>query len=332
MVASYTKIIIKKGDTGPAVEDLQNRLCSVGYLKESEIDSYYGDVTAASVKKFSEDKGLQPTENVTEKVWALLVDASYKLGDRNLFLRMPYFHGNDVKELQQALGSLGFQILHYDGIFGPSTERAVRRFQINMGLPTDGIVSSLTFTTLRNLKFTWSDKSPLENEEDKDLNVFWRANKVLEKYSICIFGTDEFTRDVAGRISNLARATNPFSKVLASSALSVAPDKDTLLLHLVLPEEEARYSEDNNIPKVMYAEDENNEIIDTKKNAERFIKRLINALIQSGKMRPPRMTIEIPGTNWNSAGEDRSAQHFAITILDALCSALDKLEQEENKD
>lgn len=149
-----SNVIVKKGDSGSATEDVQRKLNKLGYLKDSQIDSFYGEKTAAAILKFSEDVGLAPTEDVTEKVWARLVDASFKLGDRNLFLRIPYFHGNDVLQLQKALGSLGFQIRNYDGVFGTSTERALRRFQVNMGLPSDGIVGSQTFMALKNLKFT----------------------------------------------------------------------------------------------------------------------------------------------------------------------------------
>ena len=217
------------------------------------------------------------------------MDASFKLGDRNLFLRIPYFHGNDVLELQQALGSLGFQVNNYDGIFGTSTERALRRFQINMGLPTDGIAGSQTFMALRNLQFTWSDKTPLDKQKEVEVNVVWRASEVLEKNSICLFGTDDFTRDVAIRMSNLARATNPFSKILSSNAYSIAPDKDTMLLHLVLPEEKDIKGEA--IPRVLYAENEEQE----ENLSEAFIKRLSSALSAAKRLKPARLSIELPG-------------------------------------
>ena len=149
-----SNVIVARGDSGAAVEDVQRKLNKLGYLKDSQIDSFYGDQTASAVLKFAEDSGLNPTEDVNEKVWSKLVDASFQLGDRNLFLRIPYFHGNDVLQLQKALGSLGFEIHEYDGNFGASTERALRRFQVNMGLPSDGIVGSQTFIALKNLKFT----------------------------------------------------------------------------------------------------------------------------------------------------------------------------------
>lgn len=195
-------------------------------------------------------------------------------------------------QLQKALGSLGFQVNNYDGIFGTSTERALRRFQINMGLPSDGIAGSQTFMAIRNLQFTWSDKEPLDNDKENEGNAVWRASELLEENSICLFGTDDFTRDVAIRMSNLARATNPFSKILSSNAYSIAPDNNTMLLHLVLPEESDIKGQ--NIPRVLYAENEEQE----HSLSEDFIKRLTSALGAAKKLKPARLSIELPGKIW----------------------------------
>lgn len=63
-----SKIIVRRGDSGAATEDVQRKLSKLGYLKDSEIDSFYGAKTAAAVLKFAEDNGLAPVEDVTEKV------------------------------------------------------------------------------------------------------------------------------------------------------------------------------------------------------------------------------------------------------------------------
>lgn len=345
MADTQVNIILKKGDSGPAVEDVQSKLHKLGYLKDSSVDSFFGDETASAISKFCKDKGIDVVDCLTETVWARLVDDSFSLGDRNLFLRMPYFHGNDVLELQKALGSLGFQVNSYDGIFGTATERALRRFQINMGLPSDGIAGSQTFMTFKNLQFTWSDKTPLSGDDARVSNNVWRASEVLENNSICLFGTDDFTRDVALRMSNLARATNPFSKVLSSNAYSIAPDKDTMLLHIVLPEENDVAQEI--YPRVLYIEktEKNNtqagddEVLEKTsmhsaddKDPEvqkAFVKRLTTAIGAAKKLSPARLSIELPGKIWWDAGEDRSAQHFAIALIDALCMALDNFKKIE---
>ena len=50
--------------------------------------------------------------------------------------------------------------------------------------------------------------------------------------------------------------------------------------------------------------------------------RLKSALSVARAAKPARIAVELPGTMWEDAGEGRSAQHFAITLLDAICSAL----------
>lgn len=293
---------IRKNDTGAAVEDVQNRLKSLGFLSDEEVTSVFDDKTASAIAGFCEGLGIEPAEEVDERVWAALVDASYCLGDRTLYLRMPYFHGNDVAQLQKALGALGFACGAIDGIFGAHTESALRKFQMNLGLPSDGIAGAMTYAAVHSLQHSWQDKDVTRAIEHLG---FARAADVLEKNALCLFGTDEFTRSVAVRMSNLALATNPMSKILSAESLLVPPDESMLLVHIVLPDEEIVES----VPRVGY-EDE-----DT-------LAMRLDAAIDAAVQDPPRIAVELPGTVWMDAGSGRSAQHFAITLLDALCVAL----------
>lgn len=294
---------IKRHDTGPAVEDVQQRLVIAGLLSQDQVSGTFDDATVAAVQAFRKQSGLPEAEEVDDKMWSALVDASYHLGDRTLYLRMPYFHGNDVAELQRALGALGFACGGDDGIFGAYTEDALRTFQTNMGLPTDGIAGAYTYAAIRNLHHSWEGKEAMR--EGAHLG-FARAAAVLENNALCLFGTDPFTRSVASRMSNLALATSPMSKILSADSLLVAPDEDMLLVHIVLPSEKTGQG----APRVAYTDD------------DKLPLRLKSALSAARASKPARVSVELPGTMWQDAGEGRSAQHFAITLLDALCSAL----------
>ena len=206
---------IKRNDTGAAVEDVQTRLARIGHLPEDAITGIFDDATTSALAEFLAASALPPSEEVTEKVWAALVDATYNLGDRTLYLRMPYFHGHDVLELQQALGALGFFYGTRDAIFGAHTEEALRRFQLNLGLPSDGIAGAYTYAALRNLAHSWVGKEATHSPV-RHLG-FARAADVLERNAVCLFGTDEFSRAVASRMSNVAQATNPASKIISAA-------------------------------------------------------------------------------------------------------------------
>ncbi|HJP67230.1 MAG TPA: N-acetylmuramoyl-L-alanine amidase, partial [Actinomycetota bacterium] len=69
-----------------------------------------------------------------------------------LYLRLPHHRGDDVRALQGWLNLLGFDAGREDGIFGERTDRAVREFQRNVGLPGDGIVASETLSALARLR------------------------------------------------------------------------------------------------------------------------------------------------------------------------------------
>lgn len=318
---------ITQGACGAAVEDIQQRLVLLGFLEEKDIDGKYGKKTAEAVKNFCESKigfarsssGVPGASNNSEhdniaesgsspcaqgevdsKVWARLVDASYSLGDRTLYLRMPHFHGHDVSELQTALGALGFFCGTEDGIFGTHTEDALRKFQMNLGLPSDGIAGAYTYSALHNLEHSWSGKGSLHKTGPLG---FARAADVLERNQLCLFGTDDFTRAIASRISNLAYATNPASKIVSADMLSVEPGENMLLVQI-----STEFFNDST-PTVVFSEDN-------------LADKLNGALEMARATSPLRVRVVFPEKSWMEAGADRTAQHYAITLLDALCMVL----------
>lgn len=62
----------------------------------------------------------------------------------------PGASGSQVRALQRALASLGFQAGTIDGDYGPATTSAVKRFQQSAKLTTDGILGPRTLQALNN--------------------------------------------------------------------------------------------------------------------------------------------------------------------------------------
>ncbi|MGI9623495.1 MAG: peptidoglycan-binding domain-containing protein [Acidimicrobiales bacterium] len=140
---------LQLGDAGPAVDDLHGRLGRLGHrLRGSTFD----DHTEQAVKVFQSSRLIEVDGVVGPHTWSALVEADHNLGDRLLYLKSsPMLRGDDVAELQQRLGALGFDAGRVDGIFGPETAEALEAFQRNGGLPTDGIFGPASLTALSRL-------------------------------------------------------------------------------------------------------------------------------------------------------------------------------------
>lgn len=141
------------GDEGPEVHDVQQRLMALGYrIDPAELEGRFGEATSRAVRAFQEQRRLRVDGIVGPDTWGQLVEAGYRLGDRVLYLRMPLFRGDDVRDLQRMLNALGFDAGREDGLFGPTTDRAIREFQDNTGDAADGIAGPSTVRALQRMR------------------------------------------------------------------------------------------------------------------------------------------------------------------------------------
>jgi N-acetylmuramoyl-L-alanine amidase len=144
---------IKLDDSGDDVRDVQHRLAALGFsIDPAELGGQYGRATESAVRAFQQGRSLMVDGIVGAETWGELVEASFGLGDRTLYLRHPYLRGDDVRALQRRLNALGFDAGREDGIFGPRCDRAVREFQRNIGRDLDGIVGPDTLVALERLR------------------------------------------------------------------------------------------------------------------------------------------------------------------------------------
>jgi N-acetylmuramoyl-L-alanine amidase len=146
-----TDLPLRAGDAGDAVRDVQRRLAGQGVDVSADEPGRYGPATEAAVRAFQERRGLRTDGVCGRQTWSSLVEASFHLGDRLLYLKAPMVRGDDVDELQRLLGALGFDAGRVDGILGPRTAEALEAFQRNSGLTIDGICGPDTVDALRRV-------------------------------------------------------------------------------------------------------------------------------------------------------------------------------------
>ncbi|MBT94951.1 MAG: hypothetical protein CL431_03165 [Acidimicrobiaceae bacterium] len=138
------------GDTGARVKELHRMLQTMDFYVEGEIETF-SEHTRGAITRFQEQRGLITSGQCDQITWDVLVENSYVLGDRLLYLRRPMLRGEDIAELQRSLGALGFNPGKVDGIFGPDTQNAVELFQRNSGLVVDAIFGPNCMVAIKRL-------------------------------------------------------------------------------------------------------------------------------------------------------------------------------------
>ncbi len=141
--------LLRIGDRGDAVRDVQQRLSAVGV--RTAVDGFYGDATATAVREFQGRRGLRVDGICGPDTWGALIESGYAIGDRLLYLCQPMLRGDDVTELQRRLNTLGFHAGREDGILGPATAGAIGAFQRDAGLAIDRVCGPATLAALNRV-------------------------------------------------------------------------------------------------------------------------------------------------------------------------------------
>lgn len=294
---------VRIGDRGPAVEDIQRRLRALGYdLGPTGIDGVFFGHTAEAVQAFRSDHGLEPQSLIDDVTWAALVDATFTLGDRMLYLRSPYFHGHDVQVLQEALNALGFACGTADGIFGAFSERAVREFQRNTGLVADGIAGDETIRSLLSLRHVWQGKEPVAHSAAVTAPV--RVCEGLVRTHLYLSGLDTRGLAIAERVANLAAATNPEALITVVGPGCPLP-ADGAVAILLCAEGESSFQ-----PGRPVVRERANEPLES---------RLLTA-VEAARSSQSQIVVELAVV---SLDMEHEMQREAVRLLDALCGVFD---------
>jgi peptidoglycan hydrolase-like protein with peptidoglycan-binding domain len=136
--------VLQQGSSGPDVRRVQRILVMIKLFGWEEIDGIFGPKTKGAVKSFQESNNLVEDGIVGPATWGAMPK------DPNTPLVSNGDTGPVVKALQQGLhtiasGGSGLDPGPIDGIFGAKTEAAVRAYQTDHGVESDGIVGDRTW-------------------------------------------------------------------------------------------------------------------------------------------------------------------------------------------
>ena len=141
---------LRRGDVGPAVAEVRDRLVYIGLLANS--GDTFDDGVDRAVRAFQQERGLTVDGIIGRDTYRRLEEARWQLGDRVVhYVPGHLMVGDDVAELQRRLNQLGFDPGRNDGMFGPDTDQALREFQRSVGVEPDGVCGPDTFIAFDRL-------------------------------------------------------------------------------------------------------------------------------------------------------------------------------------
>ena len=178
------------------VAEVRARLHRLGRIEDGRGDAF-DEVLDTAVRQFQQERGIGIDGIVGPQTFRRLEEARWRLGDRVLsFLPGHMMVGDDVLALQERLTGLGFSPGRTDGIFGRLTDHAVREFQLNTGLPTDGSAGPDTFRALTRLTRTVSGGASTVLREQQAFDVL--RTGVTHKVILIDAGPDHLKRGHSG--------------------------------------------------------------------------------------------------------------------------------------
>jgi peptidoglycan hydrolase-like protein with peptidoglycan-binding domain len=149
---SGTAGLLRQGDSGSTVTEVQNLLYNKGYFNGAST-GYFGSATTSAVVAFQSDYGLSADGVVGSATLAALRGNGglVPIGpDPSSSGTLSYgASGSAVRNLQTLLNSKGYSV-SVDGSFGSTTEQQLKNFQYDNYLSVDGVAGSATLAALQS--------------------------------------------------------------------------------------------------------------------------------------------------------------------------------------
>ncbi len=170
--------VFRRGDQGGAVVEIRSVLRTLNLLPPPDAtgEDDFDAPTELAVRAFQQARGLTVDGRVGDETWLALDAARWRLGARTLYQAvLEPLIGDDVRQLQERLLEMGYDVGRPDGIYGARTARAVARFQREMGLTPDGACGPYTLDALRRLSRKVTGGAPHALREAAKLHQSGRA-------------------------------------------------------------------------------------------------------------------------------------------------------------
>lgn len=153
--------VLKPGDKGEQVRELQQRLYQLAWLGELTTGKYDGETTEA-VRGFQGKRGLKATGRVDQRTWKRLLSMTDEPTHDQLFnilhpgptLIGPGADGDQVRALQARLIQIAWLSGDVSGTYDPTTTAAVKGFQDKREIPVTGEVDQRTLDRLEAMTYT----------------------------------------------------------------------------------------------------------------------------------------------------------------------------------
>ncbi len=159
------KPLFRKGDQGPAVVEICDRLLRIGAITKPS--NVIDETVEAAIKEFQQSRGITVDGIVGPETFRRLEEARWSLGDRILSHTPGHLiHGDDVSVLQRKLSDFGFDAGRIDGIFGKDTENALKELQKSTGIPVDGVCGPTVFKAIERLSRVVVGGTPEQYREE----------------------------------------------------------------------------------------------------------------------------------------------------------------------
>lgn len=140
--------LLKLGDRGIAVRELQQRLKQAGFYKEA-VDGIFSSATVAALKQFQQAKKLPVDGMAGPQTQSALVRVGNSGTSPPKQLQLGS-KGEQVEVLQRQLNQLGYYQARISGEFNAETKLALIEFQKAYSLGSDGIAGPNTLSALEN--------------------------------------------------------------------------------------------------------------------------------------------------------------------------------------